>query len=117
MLFTNFAFLKHEVVYLQTLHSWNMKLFSYNEKIKIFAIKFSFTQNLTNYKLEERHRRRKLQQFQKSNNRAGQIYLYASNFSGAQFYLRARSGAQNQCQCARLIEKQPETVIFILLPK
>ena len=48
------------------------------------------------------------------------MYLYEDDFSGAQVYLRARSGkqkkngAQNQSQCACLIEKQLETVIFVL---
>ena len=36
--------------------------------------------------------------------RAGQIYLYAHDFSGA----------QNESQLARLIEKQLETIIFVL---
>ena len=50
--------------------------------------------------------------------RSGQIYFYAPDFSGAQFYVRARSGAknktvaQNQSQCRRLIEKRLETFIF-----
>ena len=51
--------------------------------------------------------------------RAGQIYLHKPDFSGAQFYLRARWGLQkkgekNQSRCVRLFEKQLETIIFVL---
>ena len=51
--------------------------------------------------------------------RAGQNYFYVPNFSDTQFDLCPRSGTQkkdegNQSQCAPLIKKQLETIIFFL---
>ena len=49
--------------------------------------------------------------------RGRQIYLIAPDFSGAQLYLRARSGTQKadaQNQSAPSIEKQQKTLLFVL---
>ena len=44
---------------------------------------------------------------------AGQIQYYAPDFLGAQFYLLVKK-VPRKSKSARLIEKQPETFIFVL---